>query len=264
MRAEAGIADPNATAEQLDAAFNAKLEIEDAQYNMQLETNQARFEEGLIGEEERNAQKALLEQQHTDKTEGIKKDSIDAINKKEKDAADLKAKNEKLAAQGTVDVAQGVLGAVSSVLDEGSAEAKAIALAQATISGFQGVQAAYTSASAVPIVGAVLGPIAAIAAGVVAAKNISKIKGTKTGGKSGSSGGGGATPSFSAPSPPASAAALNNDTLFSTQNLEGANPDEVGSGAGINQQPIKAIVVESDITNSQNKIKNIEQGAEIG
>ena len=261
MRAEAGIADPNATAEQLEEAFNAKLEIEDAQYNMQLETNQARFEEGLIVEAERNAQKSLLEQQHTDKVEGIKKASIDAIGKKEKAAADLKAKNEKLAAQGTVNVTQDVLGAVSGLLDEGSAEAKAISLAQATISGFQGVQAAYTSASAVPIVGAVLGPIAAIAAGVVAAKNISKISSSKTGGKSGSSGGG-SVPSFTPPSAPASVGSLTNETLFSTQNLDGANPDEVGDG--INQQPIKAIVVESDITNSQNKIKDIEQGAEIG
>ena len=263
MRADAGLSDPDATADQILEAYEIKKEVEDAIFEQELASNQERFDAKLITEQERKAQQELLEFNHTQKIEKITTDSIDNISKKQKSAADFKAKNEKLAAQGTVAVTQDVLGAVSAILDEGSAEAKAIALAQATISGIQGVQAAYTSASAVPIVGFALGPIAAIAAGVVAAKNISKISSSKTGGKSGSSGGG-ATPSFAPPSAPASVGSLTNETLFSTQDLEGANPDEVGSGAGINQQPIKAIVVESDITNSQNKIKDIEQGAEIG
>ena len=197
LRAEAGLDDPDATVEQIQESFNAKQEVENSLYDLQLEQNQERFDNGLILEEERNAQKELIEQQHTLNIEAIKTDSIETISKREKAAADLKAKNEKLAASGTIDVAQNVLSAVSSVLAEGSAEAKAIALAQATISGFQGVQAAFSSTAAIPVVGPALAPIAAASAGVVAAKNIQKIAQSGTGTKKVIAIG---LPSFNAPS----------------------------------------------------------------
>lgn len=257
LRAEAGLADEDATPDEIRAAFEAKAEVENEVFEMQQAKLQEQFDNGLIIEAERNAQKELLEQQHQDKLEGFKSDSIKRISDKEKKAADLKAKNEAAAAKGTVDVAQNTLGAVSSLLAEGSAEAKAISLAQATISGVQGVQAAFTSASAIPIVGSVLGPLAAVAAGVVAAKNIQTIASQDTGAKSGgaSSGSSFQAPSIAAPS-------LNTETLFSTQNLEGAETEEIGGQQGINQ--VKAIVVESDITNAQKTINNIEEKSEIG
>ena len=96
----------------------------------------------------------------------------------------------------------------------------------------------------------------------------SSIKETATGlkalGKGGSAGvkpslggggGGGGGGSASAPS-------INEETLFSTQNLQGQETENIGENAGINQ--IKAIVVESDITNAQNKINDIETSSEIG
>ena len=258
LRADAGIEDPNATVEQIQQAFEIKQAVEDEQFQIELEKNQSRFDEGLIIEEERKAQEALLEEKHTLTIEGLKKDSIDRISKEESAAAALKSKNEIEAAEGTVKVSQDVLAAVSSVLAEGSAEAKAIALANATISGIQGVQAAYTSASAVPIVGVALGPIAAAAAAVVAGKNISKIANQKTGAK----GGGGASVGSSSLNTPASAPSLNEETLFSSQNLQGAGSENIGEGAGVNQ--IKAVVVESDITDAQSRINNIERSSEIG
>ncbi len=257
LRAEQGLEDENASPEQIREAYETKAQVENEIYEMQQITLQERFENGLILEAERNAQKELLEKKHTDTIEGFKSDSIKRISDEEKAAADLKAKNEAAAAKGTVDVAQSTLGAVSSLLAEGSAEAKAISLAQATISGVQGVQAAFTSASAIPIVGSVLGPIAAVAAGVVAAKNIQTIASQDTGAKSGGSGGGS---SFQAPS--ISAPSLNTETLFSTQNLEGADTEEIGGEQGINQ--VRSYVVESDITNTQNTINNIEEKSEIG
>ena len=257
LRAEAGLADEDATPDEIRAAFEAKAEVENEVFEMQQAKLQEQFDNGLIVEAERNAQKELLEQKHQDKLEGFKTDSIKRISDEEKKAADLKAKNEAAAAKGTVDVAQNTLGAVSSLLAEGSAEAKAISLAQATISGVQGVQAAFTSASAIPIVGSVLGPLAAVAAGVVAAKNIQTIASQDTGAKSGgaSSGSSFQAPSIAAPS-------LNTETLFSTQNLEGAESEEKGGEQGINQ--VRSYVVESDITNTQNTINNIEEKSEIG
>ncbi len=60
----------------------------------------------------------------------------------------------------------------------------------------------------------------------------------------------------------ASAPELNEQTLFSTQSLEGAESELVGDGAGINQ--VKAIVVESDITTAQNTISGYESASELG
>ena len=62
----------------------------------------------------------------------------------------------------------------------------------------------------------------------------------------------------------ASVEGLNADALFSTQSLEGGVVDEVGTGAGSNQQPIQAVVLESDITNTQQKLNNFQEFSEIG
>lgn len=258
LRAEAGLTDPNATNEQIQAAYDAKKEVENALFDLDLIENEQRFIDGTILEQERNNQKALLEFEHQKNIEKIKANSIESISKKEKDASDLKSKNEMAAAQGSVKVAGDVLSAVSGIMAEGSAEAKALAIGAATMQGLQGVQAAYASTAAIPIVGPVLAPVAAGAAALVAAKNIQKIASTDTGGKNGGASGGS---SFSAPVI-ASAPSLNSETLFTNGDTSGVESENLGTGAGINQ--IKAIVVESDITTIQNKINDIETASEIG
>jgi len=62
----------------------------------------------------------------------------------------------------------------------------------------------------------------------------------------------------------ASTGGLNPDTLFSTQEITGGEVDELGEGAGINQQPLRAIVLESDITNTQNQLQNFAEASQIG
>jgi hypothetical protein len=126
--------------------------------------------------------------------------------------------------------------------------------------------AAYAAGAAMGPAGVVMGPLSAglaVAAGVL---NIKKIASTKTPGK--------ATvpvPNVTVPSAPsavgnasASVAGLNSDTLFSSQSLEGSAPESVGDGAGVNQQPIQAIVLESDITSTQNTITNFQEQSQIG
>jgi hypothetical protein len=49
---------------------------------------------------------------------------------------------------------------------------------------------------------------------------------------------------------------------FNRQELFGVGSTSVGSGAGMNQ--IRVSVLESDITNTQNKVKTIESQAEFG
>ena len=98
-----------------------------------------------------------------------------------------------------------------------------------------------------------------IAANITAASRaISQIGGSAPKGVSGAgggipSGGGGA-----------SAPTINQETLFPTETLEGAESEDVGTGGGLNQQPLRAIVLESDITNTQNTINNLKQRSEIG
>ena len=250
-----GLEDPNKTADQHALDLENKLMALQTSYEAERELKLMQFEEDGITAEEQKALLELAEQEHINRLTAIKVKSINDIKTEEDKASAFKKKNEQLAAQGTVKTTQAVLGAVSSLLAEGSAEAKAIALAQATISGVQGVQAAYTSASAVPIVGMVLGPLAAVAAGVVAAKNIQKISQQKTGAKKGGGGGGA---SFSAP---AIAPSIKPETLFSSQNLEGQETESLGNNAGISQ---KVVVLESDISDAINNVNVIETDSEIG
>ncbi len=61
---------------------------------------------------------------------------------------------------------------------------------------------------------------------------------------------------------PASAPSLNSETLFSSQNLQGSETEQIENNAGQNQ--IKAYVVESEITDTQNDILDFKTAAEIG
>jgi hypothetical protein len=112
-----------------------------------------------------------------------KKAILEAAAKNEEDildAADQKEKDRKKALQSfNVGMAQQGLQVIADAAGEGTALAKAAAIAQATISGVQGVQAAFTAANAnVALTATTVGayPITMAAlAGVFAAANIAKI-----------------------------------------------------------------------------------------
>jgi hypothetical protein len=129
---------------------------------------------------------------------------------------------------------------------------KVLQIAQATMQGAQAVLAAYASGSAIPIVGAVAGPLYAVAAGLVAIKNIQTIKNAQFGGGTPSVD----TGSTSAPSMPSGngtpsiAAPQQNTTTFTGNNNN-----------NFNQPPIKTYVVETDLRNSTNTIDKIKDQA---
>ena len=136
------------------------------------------------------------------------------------------------------------LSALASAAGEGTALAKAAAIAQATISGVQGVQNAFTAANA--NIGATAGsfgayPVAmATAAGLFAAVNIAKI----------ASGGG---PSGTVPQP---------STTSSTpapQMMSGA----FDISGGVAPEPLEAYVITDKMTSSQNQLANIRRRATI-
>ena len=74
-----------------------------------------------------------------------------------------------------------ILGDMASVVDDGSKEgkekAKKLAVTQGTINAFSSAIGAYASASSIPVVGWVMGPIAAAAALAAGMANVNKIKG---------------------------------------------------------------------------------------
>ena len=144
-------------------------------------------------------------------------------------------------------IAQQGLSILASAAGEGTALARAAAIAQATISGVQGVQNAFTSANA--NIGATAGtfgvyPVTMAAlAGTFAAMNIAKIA---SGGKpgSGGSGGGGGGASAAAPAP---------------QMMSGA----FDISGGVAPEPVKAFVLADEMSNSQNQLANIRRRATI-
>jgi hypothetical protein len=180
-----------------------------------------------------------------------KKAILEAAAKNEEDildAADQKEKDRKKALQSfNVGMAQQGLQVIADAAGEGTALAKAAAIAQATISGVQGVQNAFTSANA--NIGATAGtfgayPVTMAAlAGVFAAANIAKIASGSPASASGG-GGGGATAAATTPAP---------------QMMSGA----FELGGGVKPEPMKAFVVTDEMSNSQSQLANIRRRATI-
>jgi hypothetical protein len=161
-----------------------------------------------------------------------------------KESADKEKDRKKALQSFNVGMAQQGLQVIADAAGEGTALAKAAAIAQATISGVQGVQNAFTSANA--NIGATAGtfgayPITMAAlAGVFAAANIAKIA-------SGSP----ASPS-DAPPPPST-------TTPAPQMMSGA----FQLGGGVKPEPMKAFVVTDEMSNSQSQLANIRRRATI-
>ena len=164
--------------------------------------------------------------------------------------ADLKAADDKKKIEASKmsmqsDMANQGLQLLGQAAGEGTAIAKAAAIAQATISGVQGVQNAFTSANA--NIGATAGsfgvyPVTMAAlAGTFAAMNIAKIA---------SGGGGGVTPPST---PPPSI------TTPAPQMMSGA----FDISGGVAPEASKAYVVTDEMSNSQNQLANIRRRATI-
>ena len=131
---------------------------------------------------------------------------------------------------------------------------KAANIASATIDTYTAATAAFKSAAGIPVVGAVLAPIAAagaIAAGLMNIKKIaaSKFEGGETTSASGGGGGGGGgatVPTMSAPQ-------------FNVVGQSGVN-----QLASLNQQPIQAYVVSGQVTSQQALDRNRLANATLG
>jgi hypothetical protein len=142
-----------------------------------------------------------------------------------------------------------VLNQASGLLGKSTVEGKALAIAQATISTYTAISKTLAAFAGVPIPGyAIAQAIATGVAGFAAVKNIIDTPIPSTSGGSGGGGGAGVAPS--APRIPQS---------FSGARI-GGNSEVITTNKGEIQ---KVIVTETDITQTQNKVKGIIRKATI-
>ena len=161
-----------------------------------------------------------------------------------KEAADKEKAIDKAVRDAKVGMAQSGLKLISAIAGEGTVLAKTAAVAQATISGVQGAQNAFTTAQKSPytLINPAYPFIQAGLAGAFSAVQIQKIlSGTPAGGGGGGAGGGAET---SIPAP---------------QMMSGA----FDLSGGVAPEPIQAFVLTDEMTNSQNQLANIRRRATI-
>jgi hypothetical protein len=168
----------------------------------------------------------------------------------EKEAADFKLSVDTKVNKARSGMAKSGLALVGQLAGEGTALAKGTAVAQATMSGIEGVQNAYTTAQKSPFT-LIFPAYPIVQAGLAAAFSaiqIQKIMSTSTtgsgGGGGGVGGGGGGGFGGGAPAP---------------QMMSGA----FDLSGGVAPEPVKAFVVTDEMTNSQNQLANIRRRSTI-
>lgn len=215
----------------------------------QIKVNEAQFEQRRLDIENRQAQS----------------DEIAKIAQKEQDQADrdLEAERkrteerkilEESVANAKVEIADRTLSLIAEIVGKGSAVGKSIAIAQATISGIEGVQNAFTTASKSPIT--TLFPaypfIQAGLAGAFSLLQIKKIASTDPSGKTNSGGGSASSASGGAvPSAP------------SFNLVAGTGTNQIAEGLGGQRRPLQAYVVSGAVTSAQSLDRNIINDASI-
>ena len=177
-----------------------------------------------------------------------KKDTEKQVTENDKKADAEKEKSAKAVEDTKIKLAKQTLTFLSIVAKEGSDLAKGVAVAQATINTFQGITAELATKTVTPFeFGLKLANIATVTA--IGFKSVQDILSTNATGKGGAPSGGGGG---SAPAPP---------PAFNLVGAGGVNQVEDSIGG---EQPLKAFVVGSEVTNQQ-EIDNAQaESASLG
>jgi len=151
----------------------AKKEQQAADILLQDELNAERFEYDLALQMDR------YNREYAERKEAAIKNGSDMILFEQAEAEKKKA-IEKSVQDNKLQLASSTFGNLASILGKESAAGKAAAVAQATIDTYKAATSAYSSLAGIPVVGPVLGGIAAGAAVVAGLANVKKIVATKT------------------------------------------------------------------------------------
>lgn len=210
---------------------------------------QKAFEEDNKQRAEELDQKAANEQYFADFIKEIDESSLN--DKKEWAKKEIEIEKQKQ--QNRIEALQTASQALSGfaqLAGQQTALGKALGIATTTIDTYVSAQAAYKSASAIPVVGVALAPIAAaaaIAAGIARVRAIMAVK------VPGNVGGNNPMPSMGGiPSAPITRPSSSVVRLGNTEPIRTSQDN-----------PQKVYVLESDITNTQNNVKSIRQKATI-
>ena len=178
-------------------------------------------------------------------------DTTAITEKFESDQSAIKKKYEKeketwskMSSAAQLDIMSQTAGNMVKILGEETAAGKAMAVTQATIDTYKGATAAYASLAGIPVVGPVLGGVAAGAAIASGLANVKAILATDGGGGSAPSGGSVPTAGATAPAP---------EMMSGAFELSGGQAPE----------PVKAFVVTDEMSNSQDQLANIRRRATI-
>ena len=173
------------------------------------------------------------------------KATFEEIDRLDKESKDKQKAREEALKQAKVDLAGQTLQLISEVAGEGSKIAKGVAIAQATISGIEGVQNAFTTANKNPITA--LFPaypyVQAGLAGAFSLLQIKKIASTDPSGAGSSSGVGGSS-GASVPQAP------------SFNLIEGTGSNQIAESLATDRQPVQAYVVASNVSSAQELDRN--------
>lgn len=223
----------------LDEA-NAIKEIEKLDAEMVKAENNFSLQKDLLFQKQ-----ALIDSQYA--ADLISQADYNAATEANTDARIELDKKEKEAKMANASQIAGLLGNLSSLVGKETAAGKAFAVAQATIDTYLSANKAYQSMVGIPVAGPAL---AAVAAGVAVAggiANVRKIMSTKVPG----GGGGVSAPSISGTAPAVTSAV---PTL-------GTSPVTALGTMMQNQPPLRAYVVESEVTGTQKRVADIERRA---
>jgi hypothetical protein len=139
------------------------------------------------------------------------------------------------------------LGQAADLFGRATAAGKVLAIASATIDTYLSAQKAYTSLAGIPFIGPTIAPIAAGIAILSGLANIKKIVSVQV------PGGGGSSPSgISVPAPLTPRPQVSNTQLPQNQ------INQIGNAT------VRAFVIESDVTNSQERITRLNRAARLG
>jgi hypothetical protein len=187
---------------------------------------------------------------------------LDTTEKNEKAQQELVKATVKEYADAATNIGS-ALTSIGQALGEQTQVGKDVAIAGAIINTISSAIKAFNSLADIPYVGTILGAAAAAAALASGYANIKKIEavqvpGAAGGGSSSSSSpgvaGGGAAPTYNTPQIASTARVTN---------ISGSSVNALGNAVNQNQKPVRAYVVESDITSSQNQVAGYQASSKI-
>jgi chemotaxis protein histidine kinase CheA len=251
IREEANALEAKIFEENLERDVQNELAKQEVLKSIREQTNEQ------ILEEERQLALDKLEQANASQEEflelqlyydGKAKELADARSAEDEKLAEEQKERDKAVAQNRINVGIQTAQLIAQLAGEGSAIAKGVAVAQATIDTYKGAVSAYSAMSGIPIVGPVLGAVAAgvvVAAGVANVKKILSTKPVEKGSPSGAASGAAApqAPSFNL--------------------VQGTGANQISDALKKQQQPVKAYVVSSDVTTSQSLDRNIVENSKL-